>query len=192
MPVTVNPVTSEKFHTVPLFPVTVIPGPHPPIVNARVAVPEVATRPAVKFLLFRSSVPFVRVTVRELSNVRASCNCQVPPTPLNVIGKFTVTPFVVRVFVPDVLANVITGVPDVVVIPEANVKFPYMDAVAQVRLPAPNPVKSRFIVLPSNATISDPAVTLIFRALVDMPEPPLIVLVPVDPLYVKLTVGVPV
>ena len=190
LPVTVNPVTSEKFHTVILLPITaMLPL---PIVKARVAVPVDETIPAVKLLLLRSNVPFVNVTVREDSKVSASCNCQVPPTPLNVIGKFTVTPLVVTVLVPDVEANVIPKVVDVVVILELRYKFPYKIMLEHVKTPAPNPVKSRSRTLPLIETVSEPAVTSIFRVFAATPDPGLTDLVPVDPLYVRAMFGVPV
>jgi len=57
---------------------------------------------------FKSKVPFVNVTVTDaaLPTLRASCNCQAPPTPSNIVGYNNICPFEVIVFVPLVDANV--------------------------------------------------------------------------------------
>jgi hypothetical protein len=103
-----------------------------------------------------------------------------------------VTPLVVTVLVPDVEANVIPKVVDVVVILELRYKFPYKIMLEHVKTPAPNPVKSRSRTLPLIETVSEPAVTSIFRVFAATPDPGLTDLVPVDPLYVRAMFGVPV
>ena len=116
-------------------------------------------------------------------------NCQVPPTPLNVIGKSVVTPLVVIVLVPDVAANVVTEVLPVHVIVGDSVRLPYIVLgvfVELKRLPE-NPVKSillKVYVLPREI-ISVPAVMLKDTALASANVPVDNVLVPVAPLYVQ-------
>ena len=52
-------------------------------------------KPVLSVKLFRFNVPFVNVAVLEEPIVNASCSWNVPPTPLNVIGKSIVFAFVV-------------------------------------------------------------------------------------------------
>ena len=66
----------------------------------------------------------MRVAVLVLPSVMSSASWKVPPTPLNVTGKFMVFPLLVMVWVPEVAPKVVTLAPAVKVIPEARVKFP--------------------------------------------------------------------
>ena len=70
-------------------------------------------------------MPLVNVIVLVEPIVNASCKDQVPPTPLNVMGKSSVFVAVVMVLVPEVAAKVIVPVPAVgVAMPDARVKLP--------------------------------------------------------------------
>lgn len=81
-------------------------------------------KPVLSVKLFRFNVPFVSVVVLNAETVMLSCSCQVPPTPLNVTGKFIVLLFVVMVFVPLVAPNVNIFAVPAVIIPVESVKFP--------------------------------------------------------------------
>ena len=118
----VSPVVVAVVQMVPLFPVNVhVPE---PIVMVRVLEFEEENKPAVKFLPLASKVPLVRVTVRVEPTTISSANCQVPPTPLKVIGKSSVLPLLVMVLVPEVAAKVVALAPAVKVMPEETVKLP--------------------------------------------------------------------
>src|SRR3989344_2210589 len=92
-----------------------------PIVTVLILELEDTKEIAVRLKLFALKVPLVNVTVREEPTVKASPNCQVPPTPSKVIGTLNVTPLLVIVFVPEVALKFSATVELAIVIPEAMV-----------------------------------------------------------------------
>jgi hypothetical protein len=98
------------------------------------------------FWLLAFKVPFVsvKIDVEVLPPVYVSANCHAPPTPLKVMGLFTVTPFEVMVLVPEVELIVITPVPVGETMPEPKVKLPLTvkEFVPVPHVPV-NPVKSK-------------------------------------------------
>lgn len=111
-------------HTVPVPAKVRVPL---PMVSVRVLELLELNNPAVKFFPFASKVPLVSVAVRVLPTIKSSASCQVPPTPLKVIGKSRVCPFVVMVFVPEVALKLKALAPAESIIPETMVKFPDMN-----------------------------------------------------------------
>ena len=155
--------------------------------------PEELKAAAVSVKSFKLSVPLVNVTVLVEPSVNAPASTNVPPTPLKVIGKSSVLPFVVMVAVP-VSPNVVTLVPAEYVPPEAGiVKSPKIVLVVLLNVPV-NPVKLTVLKLPVNATISValglntipvvPLVDTLYPAACASVKPVTMVRVPVEPVYV--------
>lgn len=131
----------------------------PVIVRTRVLLFEDENMPVVRVFAFRSSVPLVSAVVLVAPSVNASCNCHVPPTPLNVIGRSIVRPLVVMVLTPDVAANVVAFAPADRVMPDDKVRFPKIVLVPFSKEPA-NPVKSIFLAFPVKVNAYVPACIL--------------------------------
>jgi hypothetical protein len=110
VPVYVNPVP-VILKAVPEA--TVVISPDVPNAIALVLVLAALNAPQVKLRLFKSIVPFVKVTVLVEPTVRALNKYHPPPTPLKVIGKSNMYPFVDMAFPVVVEANVQAFVPPV-------------------------------------------------------------------------------
>ena len=98
-----------------------------PPLNVKFFVPVAVVNavPTVSVCPFKFNVPLFIVKVPVEPIVNASISCQVPPTPLNVMGKSSVFVAVVMVLVPEVAAKVIVPVPAVgVAMPDTRVKLP--------------------------------------------------------------------
>lgn len=105
VPVMVNPVTVAVVQSVPPAALQVM----FPVPKAMVRVLELVeeNKPVVSVFPSRSSVPLVKVVVREFGpTVSASASRHVPPTPLKVMGESSDFPFEVIMLVPDVAAKV--------------------------------------------------------------------------------------
>ena len=115
--------------------------------------PEELKVAAVSVKSFKLSVPLSNVTVLVEPSVNAPASTNVPPTPLKVIGKSSVLPFVVIVSVP-VPRNVVTFVPAVNVPPLAGiVKSPKILLPVLLNVPV-NPVKFMLLKPPVSAIVS--------------------------------------
>lgn len=111
---------------------------------------------------FASNVPLVRVNVLVEPSVRSSASWNVPPTPLQFIGRSIVTELLVIVFVPEVAVRFMVPLPEPTVIPVPSVRFPL--TMKETLLPANvpvNPVKSRSLQSPPvKVNVPVPAETL--------------------------------
>jgi hypothetical protein len=129
--------------------------------------------------------------VNKRVDARVNASSNVIWLPVVVIGNPIVCPLVCNV-AAEFADRVVVFEPAVYVIPVGKLNaVPNIVRTSGVSVPV-NPVKFKLLTLPLNATISVPAVMLTFGAVADECVPNVIVRVPVDPEYVKLTVGVPV
>jgi hypothetical protein len=146
---TVRFVDVAQFHTVPVPDNVQVPL---PIVIVLALVLELENVVHDKLLLFKFSVPLVKVVMPLIEALSANCN--VPPIPLFVIGLI-VLPADVIVCVPDIAINDITPAPAVTVVPASRVKLPLLDIALTPWDHVPvNPVKSSDNTVPIIDTVS--------------------------------------